>query len=473
MNNLTNIRCNNYNEEKGYYSIKEVSVLYNISKETVRRLVNEKKIDSIKFGGQYRIAKKDLEQYIQDRLILIDLNARKSVLEKLSATGIFGSRLTFKEEEPGMPKKKRVRNSANLKGRKGYFTLRKQVKGKRYTVYHGRSEEEAKKALAKFELQVLIGDLPIPENVQLFENNNNLAFWEYSKKYLEQIRIRRYKSFKDYKVRVKALMKFFKNYKLKDITYAKIKEYQAYRIKHFSKTTKEKNGEWRKISPSTVNREVTMMSGVLSEAMRDGLIDRHPIIGMKLKLDESRKEIHPITEYEKIDEFINCFEGNVKNIVAFGFYTGLRLKNICWLKKTDFNPERNEITVLKQHAKNKKDMIFPLMQQAVELLKSIKNDSVYFFPNPKTCKPYGDFRGTFNKAVVKAGLHPDTTFHDIRRTFGTNLVRNGVPLKVVSRLMGHGSIQVTERYLRISEDEDLRPALDIYAKKLKDIGKKW
>lgn len=45
------------------------------------------------------------------------------------------------------------------------------------------------------------------------------------------------------------------------------------------------------------------------------------------------------------------------------------------------------------------------------------------------------------------------TSHDLRRTFATNLYREGVNILTISRLMGHGSIQTTQIYLGITEKE--------------------
>jgi integrase len=50
----------------------------------------------------------------------------------------------------------------------------------------------------------------------------------------------------------------------------------------------------------------------------------------------------------------------------------------------------------------------------------------------------------FRRARVKAGM-PHVQFRDLRRSCGTLLIREGVPLHVVSRILGHSSTTVTER----------------------------
>lgn len=50
----------------------------------------------------------------------------------------------------------------------------------------------------------------------------------------------------------------------------------------------------------------------------------------------------------------------------------------------------------------------------------------------------------FRRAREAAGM-PHVTFHDLRRSCGTLLIQQGVPLHVVSRILGHSSTAVTER----------------------------
>ena len=51
-------------------------------------------------------------------------------------------------------------------------------------------------------------------------------------------------------------------------------------------------------------------------------------------------------------------------------------------------------------------------------------------------------------------------FHDLRHTFASHLVLQGCSLKVVQLLMGHSSVQMTERYAHVA-DEQLAAAIDV------------
>ena len=41
---------------------------------------------------------------------------------------------------------------------------------------------------------------------------------------------------------------------------------------------------------------------------------------------------------------------------------------------------------------------------------------------------------------------PGARFHDLRRTFGYNLIKQGMPIYQVSKLLGHASVTTTEKH---------------------------
>jgi integrase len=52
-------------------------------------------------------------------------------------------------------------------------------------------------------------------------------------------------------------------------------------------------------------------------------------------------------------------------------------------------------------------------------------------------------REIWKPAIAEAGLPGDTTFHDLRHTFASTALAEGVPISEVSRWLGHKSITTT------------------------------
>ena len=51
----------------------------------------------------------------------------------------------------------------------------------------------------------------------------------------------------------------------------------------------------------------------------------------------------------------------------------------------------------------------------------------------------------FKQNMGRLGIQ-DARFHDLRRTFGYNLIKQGMPIYQVSKLLGHASVTTTERH---------------------------
>ena len=71
--------------------------------------------------------------------------------------------------------------------------------------------------------------------------------------------------------------------------------------------------------------------------------------------------------------------------------------------------------------------------------------SPYLFPSPVTGGMYGpDCVGRIHKKLLKrAGIEKHVRFHDLRRTFATMALQNGVDIKTVSGMLGHYSTEFT------------------------------
>ena len=82
-----------------------------------------------------------------------------------------------------------------------------------------------------------------------------------------------------------------------------------------------------------------------------------------------------------------------------------------------------------------------------------RSASAYVFPSPfNPGRPYSGDLKIWRSVRRKAGIE-DVRLHDLRHTFASHAVLQGIPLPVVSRLLGHKRPSMTMRYAHVGDRE--------------------
>ncbi len=161
--------------------------------------------------------------------------------------------------------------------------------------------------------------------------------------------------------------------------------------------------------------------------MKQGLITK----AYKLEGDtkgESRNRVLSDSELKTLLDEIRDYRFNL--FVRFAYYSGARSGEIRRLSRENVYPQH-----IVAYGKSGKRLI-KLNTQAKELLDGL--DELWDYTK--------DFVShKFKKEARRLGI-PDIRFHDLRRTFGYNLIRQGRPIYEVSKLLGHSSVTTTERH---------------------------
>jgi len=159
----------------------------------------------------------------------------------------------------------------------------------------------------------------------------------------------------------------------------------------------------------------------------------HGLIGKPIKLEggskwESRNRVLNDKELKKLLDEIRDNRFNL--FVRFAYYSGARSGEIRRLSRENVFPQH-----IVAYGKSGKRLI-KLNDQAKSILDGL--DELWNYRK--------DFVShKFKKEARRLGI-PDIRFHDLRRTFGYNLIRQGRPIYEVSKLLGHSSVTTTERH---------------------------
>jgi integrase len=127
----------------------------------------------------------------------------------------------------------------------------------------------------------------------------------------------------------------------------------------------------------------------------------------------------------------------------------MRISEILNLRWDEVDFDRAQILV--RTSKNGESRHVEMNGLLVETLRQLERrpQNPYVFGS-REGNPYNDIRKSFKSALAAAGI-TDFRFHDLRHTFASHLVMNGVDVMTVKELLGHKTIQMTLRYSHLSQ----------------------
>ena len=135
--------------------------------------------------------------------------------------------------------------------------------------------------------------------------------------------------------------------------------------------------------------------------------------------------------------------------ILIGLSTGLRKSNITSIKLEWIDFEESLIIIPKEYTKGKRAIRVPLSQILLDEIQEHLNKHEITSGNLFSTK---DFRTSYANALKLAGL-PYIRIHDLRHSAATLLLRSSRNHYIVKELLSHSTIQVTEKYLHLIDDD--------------------
>ncbi len=204
------------------------------------------------------------------------------------------------------------------------------------------------------------------------------------------------------------------------------------------------------LSAITANNYFQAFTSALNEAVRKKLIPINPVQYLSredkkpIKAERSNRTYLTIEEVRKLME-TDCKNKMVKCAFLFSCFTGLRVSDIKNLKWSDIK-ERDGLKYLNITMQKTKEPLTIKLNKQAESWLPVRGESEEIFNLPF-------YEATINENLKRwaknAGIEKDVCYHMSRHTFATMELTMGVDLYVVSKLMGHQEVSVTQVYADI------------------------
>ena len=259
-----------------------------------------------------------------------------------------------------------------------------------------------------------------------------------------------------YKVSVAALVESGAMRRWKDLTIENVHKFDAYLHtikKHQTDAEVKAKKPVDYISQATVRNYHKDIKALLARALKFGLISANPYDRMKGEIKRGDKEtVEFLTDAERdrIEGLTinDSMLSTVRDVFIFQCYTGMAYSDAIAFSLDKCQQDDDRLTYSAPRVKTGVWFYIRVLPKALEIVQKYGGR----LPRvaDQTCN------ANLKTIANVTGITKKLTTHVGRHTFATWMLRNGVPIEHVSKMLGHRKITQTQRYAKLM-------AMDVYS----------
>jgi integrase len=273
-------------------------------------------------------------------------------------------------------------------------------------------------------------------------------------RWLEDVRDRKPSTLRDYRGSIRThLLPWFGGMRVEDITPEHCEAWAA------------GFGGGRKLSNRTKIKVTTILYGIMERARRTWKLPRNPVADLEKPVQRRRVDIEVFSPEEVLCLVRAAESEQDAAIFLTAAFTGLRRGELVALRWRDVDFARSHLRVRASYTdgalstpKSGKMRSVPMAPDVSAALARLGqrpawtgDDDLVFIGQAGGYLDASALYRRYKKTLVRAGLR-DLRFHDLRHTFGTQVIATASILKV-KEWMGHADVDTTMRYLHFAPSE--------------------
>jgi len=193
----------------------------------------------------------------------------------------------------------------------------------------------------------------------------------------------------------------------------------------------------------TINKKIQRFRKIIKVAIAEGYLDRDPFMLYKFKTVRTEVVFLSPEELEKFEqhEFAQPRLRLVKDLFVFSCYTGLPYLELMNLEhKHIVKGFDGNLWIKMKREKTSKELSIPLLPKAEAILNKYDGE-IFVFPRISNQR----YNSYLKEMATIIGIEKRLTTHIARKTFAsTVLLYNDVPMEIVSKLLGHSNMKITQ-----------------------------
>ncbi len=269
-----------------------------------------------------------------------------------------------------------------------------------------------------------------------------------------------------------------------ETTRSHLKEYILFQYKEQDVTLKSVNHEFitgfehylktkHKCNHNTAVKYVRNFRKIINLALKNDWISRDPFRNIHMRMQRVDRDYLTKTELEimRQKEFKMERLSKVRDIFVFCCFTGLAFSDVKRLSKDhlqESNDGSKRIVIKINRVKTDTPCRIPLMSIPVAIIDKYKDDLYCQKHGVLLPLPSNQKMNAYLKEIAdQCGINKNLSTHIARHTFATTVtLANGIPIEIVSKMLGHSNIATTEIYARIlnaSIDKEMSKLDELYS----------
>jgi integrase len=215
------------------------------------------------------------------------------------------------------------------------------------------------------------------------------------------------------------------------------------------------------VSASRVNRDLNLFAMVWRTLSRRYGLEYNPWSSDHI----ARRRHTPVERRALTDEEVNALlansTGEIHLMIRLGISTGLRLGDIVNLSWANVDMDRREIAI-RRTRKTGAPVVLPMVKELYDELLGPFSDREDEWVLPWThSRAVPEICHSIARVFRRAGIEmrpdgtktPTASFHSLRHTFVTRLMRRGISPALIQAAVGHSTMMMTEHYTHISAED--------------------
>lgn len=234
---------------------------------------------------------------------------------------------------------------------------------------------------------------------------------------------------------------------LSDFTGEVIRAYEVY-----LKTEKD-------LCQNTLIRYMKALKKITNRCLANDWIQKDPFAGIKFREEPTEPEFLTL---EEVDRIYNCNPGSkrlevIKDMFLMSAFTGLAFTDVSQLTEDHIVTDNDgNKWIRKPRQKTKQMSNIPLLDVPLAIIEKYQGDKKATKKGVLLPIPCNQVMNRYLKEITEiCKINKHLTMHTARHTYATLCLSQGVSLKNVSKMLGHASVKMTERYARVLDSSIL------------------